>query len=40
MHSHEDLLVGDRRLVHLLEPEDVLGDGAVGVMNERLEISR
>ena len=34
-YSDEDLLVCDRRLVHHLEPEDVLGDGAVGVMNDR-----
>ena len=34
-HPHEGLVVRDRRLVHLNEPEDICGDGAVGIMNDR-----
>src|SRR5215213_6177400 len=35
VHSHQDLVVGDRRLGHLGKSEDVLGDGAVLVVNDR-----
>ena len=35
VHSHQDLVVCDRRLAYLLEPQDVLGDSAVVVVNDR-----